>query len=137
MAADQYIEDPKVPVECWAPVPARTLNPVTAVAGVAPALELPCCGCAVKPAAVSVTGCRLPWPATKTTARSPLAAGAAAPESAAVPTFEAPAATSSGFDVATPANSMTSKAMTVAVATVTVTEVVGFAFAAYQSSPSE
>ena len=73
----------------------------------------------------------------KPTARSVDAVGVAGPELAEVPVFDAPADTSRGLLVATPENSSTSIATTVADANLTVTVVTGLALAAYQISPSE
>src|SRR6266513_2062021 len=73
----------------------------------------------------------------KATARSDEPVGFAEPEFAAVPVLDVPAKPSSGLTAATPANSATSTAMTVAVPTVTVTDVTAAAFGAYHSSPSE
>src|SRR2546428_7431801 len=78
-----------------------------------------------------------PCRAGKPTASSVDVVGVTAAESAATPVLDAPPETSSGFVVATPENSSTSIATTVAVVTLTVTLVTLLALAAYQSSPSE
>lgn len=78
----------------------------------------------------------LVWPATKPTASSLDAPELAVPDAAEVPVLDAPAEESSGL-VATPVKSRSSKLTVVADLTWTVTVVVGWAFAAYQSSPSE
>src|ERR1043165_8547813 len=73
----------------------------------------------------------------KATARSDERVGFAEPEAAAVPVLDVPAKPSSGLTAAMPENSATWIASTVAVPTVTVTDVTAAAFGAYHSSPSE
>jgi hypothetical protein len=89
----------------------------------------------VYPEALTEMGWTLAWPATNPTASSFGVAGVTFGETAEGPVFEVPAATSSVPEV--PENSSTSSATEAAVLTRTVTDVVGWALAAYQISPSE
>ena len=82
-------------------------------------------------------GSALLWPAMNPTASSFAAATVDAPEAADVPVLEVPAETSKALVFAIPENSCTSKAIEAAAARWAVTVVVGLAFAAYHSSPSE
>ena len=91
----------------------------------------------VKPGAATVMAWALLWPATNPTASSLAAVEVAVPDPALVPVLEVPVATSRGPEVATPANSWTSKLTKAADPLCTVTVVAGSAFAEYHISPLE
>jgi hypothetical protein len=95
------------------------------------------CGNAVKPGDVTVMACVLPCPATNPTTRELGTVEALDPELAVVLVFEAPAEVLSGLVVLIPEYSCTAKLTVAADAVCTVTDVTGWALAAYHISPSE
>ena len=95
------------------------------------------CGWVVKPGAVTEIACALACPATKPTTSALPTVGVTDPELGAVLVFDVPVETSSGPDVATPANSCTRNATVAADAVLTVTVVTEAALGEYHISPSE
>jgi hypothetical protein len=91
----------------------------------------------VKPGDVTVMPWVLPWPAANPTTRELGAVEAVDPELAMVPVLEAPADVASGLVVLIPEYSCMVKLTVAAEAVCTVTEVTGWALAAYHISPSE